>query len=472
MGIELGLSRIILLLKRLNNPHLTTWKAVHVSGTNGKGSICSYISSILQSSSISSGKFTSPHLLSVTDSIMVNGKPLTKDSYERIKRKVKDVDHQFAINATEFEVLTAVAFEAFREMRVKVAVIEVGLGGRYDSTNVLTANSDTLKDKANDQGDYGVLVTGVANISKDHENVLGNTIEAIAYQKAGIIKPQVPCVVDGTNSGSVIEVIREEAKLKNSQLTVADATNKQFLVDSHSGRTTTIDATSLSPLLGSYQAANLSVAFNIITQVRRQLSHSKNPETRALAQKITLTSIIKGIKDTKWPGRLQKLQLRNTTQSKLDILLDGAHNVAAAHELQKYLQSSISSKRKVALVVSMTASKDLPGVMAPILDSIKEVSSEFAIYLTNFDHTHGVEDMPWIKSYDCDLMKSEFEALGVDTTNINIQKDVAKLFGKVLPEKMGGNQEDWDIVVCGSLYLVSEVLRIHLANGGDIKDIY
>ena len=190
--IELGLGRISRLLKDIP----IAWRAIHVAGTNGKGSVCSYASAMLNAGSIKCGRFTSPHLIDRWDCITINDRVVDQRLFCQVEDVVKSRDQKNGIKASEFELLTATAFEIFNHEKVEVGVVEVGLGGRNDATNVL----------------QDPLVTVITKIGKDHQSFLGNSLEEIAYQKAGIMKQNVACLVDGSNEGSVIDVLKQNAK--------------------------------------------------------------------------------------------------------------------------------------------------------------------------------------------------------------------------------------------------------------------
>lgn len=186
--IELGISRIARLLQQTP----LSWKAIHVAGTNGKGSISAYLSRLLAAGGIRCGRFTSPHLVDRWDCITIDEKVVQESLFRQIEASVKLRDQDLGIGASEFELLTATAFEIFNHERVEVGVVEVGMGGRRDATNVLD----------------NVLVSVISKIGLDHQALLGDSIEQIAREKAGILKPDVPCVIDGTNSVEVLKTIQ------------------------------------------------------------------------------------------------------------------------------------------------------------------------------------------------------------------------------------------------------------------------
>lgn len=452
MGIELGLFRIKSLLNHLGNPQLSNWRvAAHVAGTNGKGSVCSYISNTLSKvPGLKVGKFTSPHLISVNDSICVNEMPVSRQKYDFHKSKVCQVNKLYNINATEFEIHTAVAFDLFNSENIDFAVLEVGLGGKLDSTNVIPGfNPESQKH-------YGVLVTGITKIAMDHESILGSTLQEIASQKAGIIKPKVPCVIDASNSQSVIDTVETIAENNNSPLILAD---KDDYESSKFLNSDTNSPLKLENIKSSYQYNNISIAVNMLLQLRSQLYNSQScPKDIQIAKKITPELIHNGISSTTWPGRLQSLNFNfsrkgNTAQT-IPILLDGAHNESAAIELKKYIDDNYGYKKEpITYILSMTSTKNIGKILKPILKDCG--NKNFNIILTNFDYSHGVEDMPWIKSYDSKLLKKFItDNLLIDPSKITIIEDVHKVFTK-------NDFSDRNVIVFGSLYLAGEILRIH-----------
>ncbi|KAK5256123.1 folylpolyglutamate synthase, partial [Exophiala xenobiotica] len=195
--IKLGLQRISALLNPLftTYPNTLPWKAIHIAGTNGKGSIASLISTFLSNSGYSVGRFTSPHLIDRWDCITLNQRVVERERFLAAEAKVRQRSESDNVGASEFELLTATAFELFTDAKVDVAVVECGLGGRLDATNVLR------------QGD--VLVSVLAKVGLDHTEFLGDTVEKVAREKTGIFKAGVPVVVDGSNTPEVLDVVRE-----------------------------------------------------------------------------------------------------------------------------------------------------------------------------------------------------------------------------------------------------------------------
>ncbi|KAG5367393.1 Dihydrofolate synthetase [Yarrowia sp. C11] len=264
--IELGLSRISRLLKLLGNPQ-NRFKAVHVAGTNGKGSICAYISSVLTVSHIKTGRFTSPHLAYVWDCITIDGKAVEKSDFLSAQAKISEVARNGKLEPTEFEMLTATAFELFKEHRVEIAVVEVGLGGRLDATNVLCPEN--------------VLVSVISRVGMDHEGFLGENLKAIAKEKAGIAKIGVPLILDGYNDPDAKLGVREVAEY------VTEVTESSM--DSYTSDFGLLEA-SMSPLKGAYQAENLAAAVDALEIVAQSYPQ------------VQRQSVITGITATEWPA--------------------------------------------------------------------------------------------------------------------------------------------------------------------------
>ena len=204
-GIKLGLDNITELLRRMGDPQ-NAFPCIHVAGSDGKGSTCSIMASVLRAAGLRVGLYTSPHILDFTERITVDGEPIPQKEVDHllggIRHYAEDMKES-GLFCTFFEATTALAFEYFRRQEVDIAVIEVGMGGRFDATNVITP-----------------LVSVIANISIEHVQYLGSTVRQIAGEKAGIIKPGVPCVT--INSGDALDVIRGTAEEKGSPLTVVD----------------------------------------------------------------------------------------------------------------------------------------------------------------------------------------------------------------------------------------------------------
>ncbi|ODV97524.1 hypothetical protein PACTADRAFT_47431 [Pachysolen tannophilus NRRL Y-2460] len=422
MPIDLGLQRVTRLLSLLGNPHFR-WKSIHIAGTNGKGSICAYLSSILTQSKIKNGKFTSPHLIRRSDCITINDEYVSNALFEEVESKINKLNAMNELKCTEFEILTCCAFEIFKILQIEVAVIEVGLGGRLDATNVLPPYP--IRDDYNG----GVIATGIAKIGLDHENILGSTLREIATEKAGIIKENIPCIVDGTNDNDSLQVFKEISDLKHSKLYVMNENDNDLPFNAKSLH---------SPLRGSYQLSNLLVSLKIIELISKIFN-------------ITQESVKKGVLEVKWPGRLQELKLQYCkTKPSVRVLLDGAHNKSATIELSKYLASNVrnqnESDKGLIFIMAITKGKKIDALLAPL------IKPQDTVILTTFGKVDG---MPWISCCDPESLKNEYLKY---TKNVEIQKNQvdAIKFAIEKPQK--------NIVICGSLYLVGDYLRMHENN--------
>lgn len=382
--IELGLTRIQSLLAALGNPQ-NSFMAIHIVGTNGKGSVCAYLASILAQNKMSVGRFTSPHLIHEYDAIWVRNQPVSSSNYNSARSVIERVNKERGICATEFEKQTATAFEIFREHNVSTAVIEAGLGGKLDATNVFNDNN--------------VICVALTIIALDHVAHLGRTIKEITENKAGIIKPHTPCFVDGRNKSEVLDIVVKRARESSSPLIVV-----QGLPD-------WIPKSNL--LEGDFQVQNAAIAVAIVT---------------TLFPEIPKSAISQGIQNTVWPGRMQWIVRDNAR-----FLIDGAHNVSAAKELKKYVMHNLRpGPVKWVLAFSKPCDEIIP-ILIEASDSV--VATSFG----------NVEGMPWVKCQD----PTQIIAIA--------KKYTEKICTADSIEKINFDNRT---IVCGSLYLIGELLKI------------
>ncbi|CAG7927205.1 unnamed protein product [Penicillium olsonii] len=406
--IELGLSRVASLLQQTP----LTWKAIHIAGTNGKGSISAYLSHLLATGGARCGRFTSPHLIDRWDCITIGEKVVQESLFRQIEDQVKLRDQTLGIGASEFELLTATAFEIFNHERVDVGVVEVGMGGRLDATNILN----------------NVLVSVIAKIGMDHQAFLGSTIAEIAREKAGILKPGVPCVVDNTNDPEVLETVKrhvQELGIESSFVSPAQCpTLTPYFRD--------LD-------LEPHQQQNMCCAVSAFNLALPCLS--------PLMTTSDVLSLLPGLAQVQWPGRLQSLDLRPLIDRTMPILLDGAHNAQSAEVLGKYVDRRMRSESKpVTWVVAASSGKDLAGVFGSIIRPGDRVATaEFG----------PVDGMPWVQSTNAAELASSILAIQDIGT-------VQSFSGDLLPALRWASDEahDGPLVIAGSLYLVSDVLRL------------
>ena len=335
-GIRLGMERIKQLLFVLGHPE-NQIRTIHVAGTNGKGSVTTMISKILLEAGCRVGTFTSPHLVRYNERIRINEQDITDEEFAQVLTTV----HEFADDLvkkgaceqpTQFEILTAAAFHYFALQQVDYAVIEVGLGGLWDSTNLIKP-----------------LVSVITNIALDHTKVLGNTIEEIALQKAGIIKEQVP-VVTGAE-GDALGPIRVMSAVKQAPLYEYGVSFRgQEISSSIDGQKFRLMAgTNYASeydiqLPGEHQIQNAALAI-----VAAKIVSKQDP-------RITEEHLHLGAAHTKWPGRLEKIATAP------DVILDGAHNPNGAEALRKALDKYYPEQKR-AFVFGMMGDKSVDEVI-------------------------------------------------------------------------------------------------------------
>ncbi|OGX41580.1 MAG: hypothetical protein A3C53_08425, partial [Omnitrophica WOR_2 bacterium RIFCSPHIGHO2_02_FULL_68_15] len=318
------------LMAALGHPE-RRWGAIHVAGTKGKGSTCALSAAILQAAGIRTGLYTSPHLVHLSERIQVDGRPVTAETLAAAVDAVRPSVAQLPSPPTYFEVLTAIAFWVFAEAGVELAVVEVGLGGRLDATNVVDP-----------------LVSVITPVSLDHTDLLGSTLTAIAREKAGIIKPGRPVVVapQSPDALAVLKAVAEEqgapclevAARAQVRVLEASAEGQRVALRTAAGTSRTIAL----PLLGAHQADNLATAVTALESL---------PAPWAIAD----AAVAEGAARVVWPGRLQVLERRPW------VVLDGAQNAASAAALRDAVRA-LWPARPVHLVLGLSANKDLDGV--------------------------------------------------------------------------------------------------------------
>ncbi|HIA55455.1 MAG TPA: hypothetical protein EYN91_25785 [Candidatus Melainabacteria bacterium] len=344
---------------------------IHIGGTNGKGSTVAIADSVLRSRGYKVGRFTGPHLLRWNERFHVDGKAISDEDFARLATKLRDMSEKFGQEnkdvgpLTWFEFLTAMAFMHFAECKIDVAVVEVGLGGRFDATTART----------------NPFVTAITNVSLDHTHLLGDTVEKIAFEKAGIIEPGIS-VITACHDAALDEVLRV-AREKMSPV-YALANNDQIVLYINGKREASSPAAPLLSLLkenlsllGNHQIQNgllalLAVAKFLIVDkdVKVQMSGSSSeialgktpPSPEELVDviyKCDMETLSAGLKNVRWPGRLQYLQNK-------DILLDGAHNPAGAQALRAFLDQKYPGFRPL-FVISSFETKDVRQLLSSLV---------------------------------------------------------------------------------------------------------
>jgi dihydrofolate synthase/folylpolyglutamate synthase len=399
-GIKLELSNITRIMGLLGNPQ-SDFKTIHVGGTNGKGSTASIIASILSSSGYRVGLYTSPHLIDFRERIRIDGVEIGKEDVALLTKEIRGLAEKDNLNPTVFEFTTSMAFCYFSRMKVDLAVIEVGMGGRFDATNIINP-----------------LVSVITNVDLDHQEYLGPSISDIAYEKAGIIKSGVPLVSSSDNQDA-LSVISRRCKEVDSRLFLY---GKDFYSDGDypfnfsyngvKGRYSSLE----SSLLGGHQMINVSCALAVA-----ELLMEKGIDIRE-------DVIREGLRSARWDGRLEVIQKEPL------LFLDGAHNRSGAAALAKYLRSIKTGSRRLILIVGVMKDKDI----GSILDQLIPISNEVIITKADYHRSAGAE-----------LVKSFIKSGSIPITMEERIKDAI-----ALAKSIAGTDDI--ICVTGSLFVVGE----------------
>ncbi len=409
-GSKPGLERISALLDCLNHPE-DDLKIIHVAGTNGKGSTSAMISSILQENGYQVGLFISPYLESFNERIQVNSKPINKEKLADLVDEMKPIVEKVAKTdvgqPTQFEIITAMGFKYFKEIDVDFVVLEVGLGGTYDATNVITP-----------------ILSIITSIGLDHQAILGDTLEEIAGEKAGIIKKEIPVITAVTKNGP-FAVIKNKAEEMNATL---HALEKNFHIER-------ID-NSINGQTFNYEFLNEKLEFSISFLGQHQIRNASLAVTAAkimktLGYKINDSYLYKGLKKATWPGRLEIMQ------KKPYIILDGAHNEQATEVIAKTIKELFD--KKIVLVLGILSDKNYTKMISDLVPLAKEA------FITAPDY---------YRATDTEMLANEAKK---HCENVFEVKGVSNAIDKAIEIS---NKDDL-ILITGSLYTVGEA-RSHL----------
>ena len=389
-GAKFGLENTFKLAALAGNPQ-DRLRFIHVAGTNGKGSTCAMLESIYRAAGLRVGLFTSPHLISFRERIQVNRQLIPEVAVVRLVGELQPLLKQFPAghHPTFFEVVTVMALKFFAEQKCDLVIWETGLGGRLDATNIVTP-----------------LAGVITNIQFDHQQWLGDTLEKIAAEKAGIIKPGVP-VITAADEPEALAVIEKTARGKNAPLIkVAQASRLHAAA-----------GTAALPLPGDHQRLNAALALAVVEALQ-----SKIPESDS--------AIRTGLETVNWPGRLQLV----TRPSGQIFLLDGAHNVAGAKVLRKALEKYFGGTRRI-LVLGVLQDKD----WRHICETLAPLAARILTVPVSSERAADAREL----AAACRAVNSTAEIVACDS----------------LREALGKIVSDDFVVVTGSLYLVGEALE-------------
>ncbi|KAG0704267.1 Mur ligase [Suillus ampliporus] len=489
MSIELSLERIRLLASHLPS---YTRPTIHIAGTNGKGSVTCILSSIFLASGLTVGRFNSPHLVSVQDSILINEQSISLQDYTLARAAIESADQEHGTQVSSFELLTLVALQVFEKFAVDVVVIEVGMGGRLDATNVIP--------------DESILLSALTAVDLDHQAFLGNTVELIAKEKAGIARKNKPFVLG----------IQKYAAVENAARSIIDQTGGHFIathpaqgrawdktIDGPLSPTFSLNADSFRPppaqpitftssafpnglsallsLNGAHQVDNLSLALTVISTLMMHPScASRMPESFSAR---VLKNIQTGIRNATWRGRLSfhRLTISSPIQRAITVLVDGAHNHASSETLASYVSNLVTmldrnpQVRKLRLTYVLALSHSPPKIprdtLSPLFASRSntQLSIQTKVAAVRFTSPEG---MPWVKS----VPPSEIAATvreSVSGVGLWVASDESEIQGQLEsalewaiaeePYVRGTEGEDGVqelVIVAGSLYLVADFYRL------------
>jgi dihydrofolate synthase len=424
--ITLGLKKITKLLDKLGNPQ-DNLKVVHIAGTNGKGSVCAYLTSCLVASNLKVGQFTSPHLIDRWDCITINGTPISKEDFLNIEQSVKEISDRHAIDASSFEILTACAVTYFSKKKIDVGVIEAGMGGLLDATNVFKSP----------------LASVITPISIDHTQYLGSTIKDIARHKAGIIKPR-SAVVSADQQMEALMVLQQTAIEAESHLHIASGhwrtpAQTRFMVKDV--RFQDFDQLS-APVLGvvpgiagAQQSSNIACAVKTLDILRIWFPQ------------ISEGAVQSGVASANVPGRMEWVRFE-LPEGRVPMLLDGAHNPSSCKALAEFI-GGLRREAPVIWVVSFSRGRNIEeclGKLVKVGDSVACV--EFG----------DVDGMGWVKPVDAkDIATYAEKMTGSSERVMNFKGDVRAAIKWAVKET---KQRRGILVGTGSLYLVGEVHRL------------
>ena len=409
-GIMPGLDRIKILLERLGSPEKDL-RCIHVAGTNGKGTVCSFLASVLKEAGYKTGLYTSPYIVDFRERIRVDSEMISEKDLEEVTETVKAEIEKLRsedIIITEFEAVTAAAFLYYKNAGCDFVVLETGLGGRFDATNVIESP----------------LASVIVSISLDHVNILGNTISEIAFEKCGIIKNGCPVVTNSAQQTEALSVIKEQAEIKNSKLLVADVNAIKVIDETIKGSVIAYQGRNVFvPFPGNHQRENCITALTVLDLLKEQ--------GIAVSEK----AIADGIRKTRNPARCEVV-----SENPL-VILDGCHNEDSARALCSVMEKHLKDK-KITAIMGMMADKDIDKVLSMMMPYFDNV---YTVTPSNPRAMSREELCEKIKKHGTSAV-----IFKIDENSIN--------------ELIKSMNEDEVLIVCGSLYLCSDVYNMIVHN--------
>lgn len=400
-GSRPGLERTRKLLDMMGNPQ-DRLKYIHVAGTNGKGSVCSMLASVLKEAGYKTGLYTSPYVRYFNERMMIDGQMISNDELAEVTEYVKQFADKMDDLPTEFELITAIGFEYFSRNNCDIVVLETGMGGRLDSTNIVTTT----------------VLSVITGIAMDHTAYLGNTLGEIATEKAGIIKPGVP-VVFGGKSVEAYSAISKVASEKNSILHTAN--DAEFTSVNYSFKGCTVDSPDYKELfvslVGDYQPSNIATALKCISVLR------------SLGYRLDEDVVRGGLKKVYWPARFEILNYSPL------VIYDGAHNPEGLRSCVDSIKRFFGNS-KVNIISGVMADKDVAG-MLPV---VGEVADE--VFTVRPDNPRSMDSKVYAEYYN----NYGIKATGYDTIEAGVRAAVESSAKKGCP-----------LISLGTLYMYGDV---------------
>ncbi len=413
-GIKLGLANTNRLMQLLGHPQ-KSFRSIHVAGTNGKGSTASAIASILHATGLKVGLFTSPHLVSFTERIKINNLQISEPDVIKLAYEVHQVTGSEDFNPTFFEFITAMALHYFSSNSVDWAVIETGMGGRLDATNIVSPD-----------------ITIITNISLDHSEFLGKSISEIAFEKAGIIKPHVP-VVTAADIPDAISQLSDTAESKGSELHLYNREFQGSLI-SMNDKCITFDYQGYNyyenlsaPVTGKYQLYNSCLAI----RASEILSQSGLPVKDA--------SVRTGLQNLRLEGRLEWFSQAPP------IILDGAHNAEAAKSVADSIKEIFTDK-EIVVIAGIMDDKDIKGILKPLL----QIADSMILTKAKYDRAASPKKLREIIS---EIAKSDMQQVTATTIYTGSVKEAIHIAKKQ-------HKDNTIILITGSFYTTGEAKEI------------
>jgi dihydrofolate synthase/folylpolyglutamate synthase len=406
--IDLSLDRIIRLLGLLDNPQNSLPSVIHIAGTNGKGSTLAFMRAIAEAAGLKVHAYTSPHLVQFNERIRINGKIIGDQELLELMSEVEAKNEKAPI--TFFEITTAIALLAFSRIPSDLVLLETGLGGRLDATNVITRPT----------------VTVLTPISHDHASFLGNNLTAIAQEKAGIIKSGVACI-SAEQDPLVLKVIKSRAESIDAPLSVE---NKDWWVAIIGNKISIMTPDGqinppLPNLVGPHQIQNAGLGIMALAELGDKRINRKAVDT--------------GVKNVDWPARMQQLTqgpLCKLLPDHWELWLDGGHNPAAGHAIAATLEES--ENVPIHLITGMINTKTPSGFLAPLLKYTKSLT---AIKIPNQRASFSSDE------------------ISIVAKKIGFKTKIAGSVGKAIIEIIATEKSCSKILICGSLYLAGDILK-------------